>query len=207
VSDSLPDGVSREEAEAYRAAAKEALRQRVAALRRTLVADKRAAHAAAMNALLTEQPAFRDAKVLLAYSALRFEIDPRAAVERAWAEGKTVVLPRIVQETRALTLHVYEDGDELVESGFAIREPRAEAPQLAPEQVDLVLVPGLAFDARGHRLGFGQGFYDRLLPRLTRAQRVGLCFELSLLAEVPNAPHDAPVDLVITERRSMACVR
>lgn len=207
MSDSIPDGMSREEAEAFKAAAKEALRKRVAALRRTLVASTRAGYASAMTAHLVALPAFVDARVLLAYSALRFEMDPRGAVEQAWALGKQVALPRTLPETRALSLHAYRAGDELRESGFVIQEPLPEAPLVEPEQVQLVLVPGLAFDLRGHRLGFGQGFYDRLLPRLTCAVRVGLCYELSLLAEVPNAPHDAPVDFVITERRVIACMR
>lgn len=207
MSDSLPDGVSREQAEAYRAAAKEALRKRVAALRRSLVAQTRADYAAKMVELLVAQPAFVAARTVLAYSALRFEIDPRAAVERAWALGKTVALPRTLSETRALSLHAYHPGDALLEGGFVIQEPLPSAPQVDDQSVDLVLVPGLAFDARGHRLGFGQGFYDRVLPRLTRAVRVGLCYELSLLVEVPNAPHDAPVDFVITEKRVIACMR
>jgi 5-formyltetrahydrofolate cyclo-ligase len=207
VTDSLPDGVSPEQAEAYRVAVKEALRKRVAALRRTLVADTRAQYAGRMVELLVAHPAFVEARTLLAYSALRFELDPRGAVERAWAQGKTVALPRTLQETRALALHAYREGDPLVESGFVIQEPLPSAPPVDPAEVDVVLVPGLAFDTRGHRLGFGQGFYDRLLPRCTRAVRIGLCFELSMLIEVPNAAHDAPVDFVITERRTIACMR
>jgi 5-formyltetrahydrofolate cyclo-ligase len=207
VSDSLPDGVSPEEAEAYRAAAKEALRKRVAALRRSLVAQTRAEYAAKMVELLVQHPAFVEARTLLAYSALRFEIDPRAAVEQAWSLGKTVALPRTLPETRALILHAYHQGDVLEEGGFVIQEPLPTAAVIEPAAVDLVLVPALAYDMRGHRLGFGQGFYDRLLPRCTRALRIGLCYELSLLVEVPNAAHDAPVDFVITERRVIACMR
>ncbi len=207
MSDSLPDGVSAEELELLRAAAKEQLRKRVAALRRTLVAPVRAEYASRMVELLAAHPAFAQARTLLAYSALRFEMDPRGAVERAWLQGKTVALPRTLQETRALALHAYREGDPLEEGGFVIQEPLPTAPLVEPAEVDVVLVPGLAFDVRGHRLGFGQGFYDRLLPRCTRAVRIGLCFELSMLVEVPNAPHDAPVDFVITEKRIISCVR
>jgi 5-formyltetrahydrofolate cyclo-ligase len=207
VSDSLPDGVSPEQLEAFRAAAKEELRKRVAALRRTLVASVRSEYAARMVERLVAHPAFVEARTVLAYSALRFEINPRGALERAWALGKTVALPRTLPETRALALHAYREGDPLEESGFVIQEPLPTAPPVDAAEVDLVLVPGLAFDARGHRLGFGQGFYDRLLPRCTRAVRIGLCFELSMLVEVPNAAHDAPVDYVISEKRTLACMR
>lgn len=202
-----PDGVSPEEAEALRALAKEELRKRLAAVRRTLSSETRAAYAAAMCAKLVAQPAFIDASVVLAYSALRFEIDPRAAIEAAWAQGKLVALPRVVPETRAMELHAYRAGDALIESGFVVREPLASAPRVEPGDVDVVLVPGLAFDVRGHRLGYGQGYYDRLLPSLSRARRIGLAFELSLLAEVPSAAHDVPVDVLVTERRALEAER
>lgn len=201
MSSSYPDGVTPEEAESLRALAKEELRKRVAALRRTLSAETRAAHARAMTQLLHRDPLFERARVVLAYSALRFEMDPSGLVEAAWAAGKTVALPRIVPETRELTLHSYSPSDELIESGFVVKEPLVSAPRVADTDVDLVLVPGLAFDGRGHRLGYGQGYYDRLLPRLAKATKVGLAFELSLLVEVPSAAHDVPVDRVATERR------
>jgi 5-formyltetrahydrofolate cyclo-ligase len=207
VNETYPEGMTHEEAEQLRGLAKEELRKRLAALRRTLTTPTRQLYAAQMCALLSGHQAFQRAKVVLAYSALRFEIDPRAAIERAWSLGKTVALPRTLPETREITPHLYRPGDALAESGFVIQEPLVDAPEVAPTQVDLVLLPGLGYDTRGQRLGFGQGYYDRLLPRLPGAVRIGLAYELSLLAEVPNAAHDAPVDFVITERRVIPCVR
>lgn len=207
MSETYPDGMTHEEAEHLRGLAKEELRKRVAALRRALPLPLRQTYSAQMCALLVEHEGFQRAQVVLAYSALRFEIDPRAAIERAWALDKTVTLPRTLPETRELIPHVYRPGDTLAEAGFVIQEPLPDAPTLDPAQVDLVLLPGLGYDMRGQRLGFGQGYYDRLLPRLPRAVRIGLAYELSLLAEVPNAAHDQPVDFVITERRVIQCVR
>lgn len=203
----FPDGVTEEEAAALRALAKEELRKRLAAVRRALPAETRAAHARNMSQRLTAEPEFERCQVLLAYSALRFEIDSREVIEAAWARGKTVALPRIVADTRALTLHVYRPGDELEESGFVVKEPRADSERVDPAAVDVVLVPGLAFDQRGHRLGYGQGYYDRLLPTLPDAYRFGLCYELSLLVEVPAADHDVPVDALVTERRVLRASR
>ena len=201
----LPDGVTEEEFAALRAQAKEGLRTRIAALRRALPLDRRKQHAAAMCAQLTAHPAFQGARVILAYAALRFELDPQGVVEQAWLQGKTVCLPRVVTEPRGLTLHAFRQGDALIESGFVVREPLPSAPVVAPSDVDLVLVPGLAFDGRGQRLGYGQGYYDRLLPTLPRATRIGLAYELSLLPEVPSAAHDVPVHYIATERRLIAC--
>jgi 5-formyltetrahydrofolate cyclo-ligase len=199
--------MSAAELSAYREAAKEALRQRYAALRRALSGEARAARAQRACELLLAHESFARAHSVLAYAALRFELDPAAAMARAHALGKLVALPRVDVESGELRLHAYMPGDELAESGFGVREPLASAPLVLPDEIDLVLVPGLAFDARGYRLGYGKGFYDRLLPSLTRATRIGLAFELSLLAEVPNAEHDVPVDALVTDKRILLAER
>jgi 5-formyltetrahydrofolate cyclo-ligase len=193
--------MSPEELAAYREAAKEALRQRVAALRRALPAQGRAERAQVACERVLELDAFLGARVVLVYAALRFELDPALAVARAQQLGKLIALPRVVPDSAELSLHRYQPGDVLIESGYGVREPEPGTQEVAPEDVDLVLVPGLAFDDRGYRLGYGKGFYDRLLPRLPRAARVGLAFDLSLLPEVPHAQHDVPVHAVITEKR------
>lgn len=199
--------MSAEELSAYREAAKEALRKRYAALRRALTAEARGERAQRACELLLAHDAFARARCVLAYAALRFELDPALVMARAHALGKQLALPRVEGESGELRLHAYMPGDELVESGFGVREPLPSAPLIAAEQVELVLVPGLAFDVRGYRLGYGKGFYDRLLPTLARATRVGLAFELSLLAEVPNAAHDVPVHALVTEKRVLLAER
>lgn len=205
--DELPPNTTAQELEALKLQAKEALRKRVAALRRALTAEARAERARAMCAQLIAHEAFARAQVVSGYAPMRFEIDPSAALAEAHALGKGVVLPRVHTPTRELHLHYTRAGDELVESGFMVREPLETAPVAEPSSVDLVLVPGLSFDARGRRLGYGQGFYDRLLPLCTRAVRIGLAFDFQLLAEVPAFEHDAPVDYVVTDRRVLRCER
>ncbi len=200
-------GYTPEQIEQLRGAAKEELRRRIAALRRALSAETRQGFSRAMCERLIESEIFKRAKVVAAYSALRFEIDPRALVERACALGKTVGLPRLVANTGTMDLAAYRPGDPLHETPFMVKEPLESAAVIDPASVDLVLVPGLAFDTRGHRLGFGQGHYDRFLPRMPNAVRVGLSFELQLLAEVPSATHDVPVDHLATERRMLVCER
>ncbi|HEX6242142.1 MAG TPA: 5-formyltetrahydrofolate cyclo-ligase [Polyangiales bacterium] len=197
----FPDEMTQEELSAYRRAAKEGLRKRLAALRRSLNAEARAERAAAACAHLAADACFAEARLVLAYAPLRFELDPGRLLAVARTHGKRVALPRVVPETGDLSLHVYADGDSLEESGFGVREPLPSAERVAPHQVDLVLVPGLAFDASGYRLGYGKGFYDRLLPHLSLARSVGMAFELSLLPEVPREEHDIPVQRVVTEKR------
>jgi len=187
------------------AEAKEQLRVRVAALRRTVPADARAARSRAACERLAREVAFERARTVCMYMALRFELEVSTLCQRAWAAGKRVALPRVDPAGGGLTLHTYTAGDELVESPFMVREPPACAPPIADAEVDLVLVPGLAFAESGHRLGFGKGFYDRLLPRLSAAERIGVAYDFQLLAEVPHTDHDEPVHRVVTDARSLEC--
>jgi 5-formyltetrahydrofolate cyclo-ligase len=85
-----------------------------------------------------------------------------------------------------------------------VAEPAGTAPQINPAEVDVILVPGLAFDERGHRIGYGRAFYDRLLPSMPQAFRVGLAYDFQLVMELPNDPHDIPMHCVISDKR---CVR
>ena len=103
-----------------------------------------------------------------------------------------------------LVLHrVFDLSVDIVPGWLGIPEPRPTAPQVPPESIDWVLVPGLAFDATGRRLGYGGGFYDRLLPLLRPGvQCVAGALDLQIVDEVPASPHDRRVDLVITPTRS-----
>jgi len=96
-----------------------------------------------------------------------------------------------------------------VEAGYrGIPEPRADCPPVTLESIEFVLTPGIAFDAEGRRLGYGGGYYDRLLPLLhSAACRVGGAFEVQIVARVPAAPHDVRVQYVVTERRTIECAR
>lgn len=154
--------------------------------------------AEALDALAAE----RGARVVAVYAAQPAEADP-SPFDRRWvAEGGVVVFPR-VDGPGVLTFHRVDDPDALVPGFEDIREPAADTPTLPWEEVDLLVVPGVAFDDSGHRLGQGGGFYDRLLAREPRPFAVGLAYELQVVDRVPRDPHDMQVDAVITERRTL----
>ena len=100
-----------------------------------------------------------------------------------------------------LEIRAWDEGVEPVESGRMVREPPASAPLLDPAEIDLVIVPALALDPRGARIGYGAGLYDGLLPRMTRALRVGVAFDFQLIAEIPETEGDERVHLVVTDTR------
>jgi len=137
---------------------------------------------------------------VLAYAPLPREVQLDPVLVTLATEGR-LVLPRVVGEE--LSLHRVADIAGLRRGSLGIREPGADCPRVEPGDIEVVLVPGLAFGRDGTRLGRGGGYFDRLLPRL-RARRVGACFALQLFDTVPTEPHDARVDAVVTEE---GCLR
>ncbi len=180
------------------AARKAGLREATRARRRAIAQDTREAAAVAIANALSGLPELADARLVLGYGANREELDPARAVARLRERGVRIAYPRVTSDN-VLDLHEVGSPDELVLGSYSIREPRPESPRVDANEIDVVLVPGVAFDRRGYRLGYGGGFYDRFLARLPEGPlRIGLAFDEQLLDEVPTEPHDQPVDLVVT---------
>ena len=117
------------------------------------------------------------------------------------ARGKQVGLPRMLPEHK-MEVRNYEPDRPLQQVAFGIREPGEDCPLMAPEDIDLVLVPAVCYDRRGYRLGFGGGYYDRWLEHFSGA-RVGLCRTAILQEEVPIEAHDTKVQVLITEKETL----
>jgi 5-formyltetrahydrofolate cyclo-ligase len=185
--------------------AKLALREEVLAKRDALPADARARASEAISARVAALPEFGAATTVLLTLAFRSEWDTRALVRAALAAGKVVAVPRVDAKARMLELHALTDPDRDVVTGhMGIPEPMPESPRVPRDAIDFVLVPGVAFDLAGRRLGYGGGYYDRLLPLLSpNAQRVAGALELQLVDRVPAAPHDVAVRTIVTETRSI----
>lgn len=172
-------------------------------LRRFIRAQK-ARHSAAELAAMSEEitnrvlasASWQEAGTLLLYYPLPDEVDVRPLLHASYEGGKRVLLPVCVGNE--LELRLYEGESSLREGAFGIMEPTG--PLFAPEnydEIELAIIPGMAFDRAGHRLGRGKGYYDRLLPRLKAAKLTGICFPFQLLDEVPSEPHDIPMQNII----------
>jgi 5-formyltetrahydrofolate cyclo-ligase len=170
-------------------------------VRGAMQAEARAERSRAIVARLRDEPCFMQARTVAAFVAIRGEVDLASLVMLARDAGKTVLLPRVDDEGDALVLHVHAADAPLAPSRFGVPEPQPDAPIVPPHAVDLVLVPGLVFDERGHRLGYGAGYYDKLLPTLTRAVSVGVAFDFQLVPELPDTPGDVPVARIVTDAR------
>ena len=189
--------------------AKLAMRRQVLARRDALPADVLAAASAAIAARVVALPEFVSAGAVLLTLPFRSEWDTRPVVRAALAAGKTVAIPRVDARARMLELHAIADPQRDVVAGRqGIPEPLRDCPRIARDAIHFVLVPGVAFDLAGRRLGYGGGYYDRLLSLLSPGvARVAGTLEIQLVDRVPAAPHDLPVDMIVTERRTLALHR
>ncbi|HEX7329627.1 MAG TPA: 5-formyltetrahydrofolate cyclo-ligase [Casimicrobiaceae bacterium] len=187
-------------------AAKEALRAQIVAARLALPPHEHAVRSQAIAEDLTALASWQRARAVLLTLPVRGEWDASLVARAALATGKMVVLPRVDAPARMLALHRVDDLVRDIAAGrHGIPEPRAECALIAPGDIDWVLVPGVAFDAHGHRLGYGGGYYDRLLPLLApEVARVAGAFDLQIVDAVPHAAHDLPVDAIVTESRHIA---
>ncbi len=184
-----------------RAQLKAEIRARRLATRRALPKDARARRSAAIAERVLGLPEWGRASGVLAFVSMRREVQTQPLVEAAWAAGKTVATTRMAPSRTELELRRWSKGDPLEQSGMMFDQPLESAPPVDERSIDLVLVPALAVDERGHRIGYGKGFYDRLLPRLEGAVRVALIFDFERIVEVPTRPGDEPVDILVTDER------
>jgi 5-formyltetrahydrofolate cyclo-ligase len=196
--DRMPDAVNPVETIA---AAKSDARARAFSARAALDRQVREAASAAAAEILVVLPELAQAHRVLSYFALPAEIDPLGAVSALRERGVAVAYPR-VESPGILGTYLVDDERDLVPGPFGLMQPGPESVSVALELIDAVIIPGVAFDERGMRLGYGGGYYDRLLPRLRPdCLRLGLAFEEQLLAKIPAEPHDAIVDLIATQTR------
>jgi 5-formyltetrahydrofolate cyclo-ligase len=185
-----------------RAEVKSELRARMRAIRRALPAESRAARSRAVVERLVALPEYESASVVGGFYPLRGEVDLRELFERAANDGKRLALPRVDLEADELVLHRWSPGDPLEEGPYELREPPPSAETVEASSVDLLICPALALDEAGHRIGYGRGYYDRLLPRCTRAFSCGVAFDFQLISEVPAMPGDVPMRAVVTDART-----
>ncbi|MDT8861731.1 5-formyltetrahydrofolate cyclo-ligase [Alkalihalobacillus sp. MEB130] len=126
------------------------------------------------------------------------EVDTYFLIENAWAQGKTVVVPRANFNTREMTFYELTSFDQLEEGPYELKEPDPRKCSLIQQrEIDLIIVPGLAFDKKGARLGFGGGFYDRFLA-CAQATTIALAFPCQMISTIPIESHDCKVDYVVT---------
>lgn len=190
---------------------KASLRRRYAALRDTIPSTERAVAESAIRDKLFSLPAWQRAPLVCGYASVRSEISMLPIWEKAASDGKDYALPVTITDARdgRMIFRRLPDfcPESLLSARFGIPEPSEACPSLKPQDLTgaLILVPGLAFDDSGFRIGYGGGYYDRFLTELRKARipvtTVGLAFSACRTSILPHEPHDIPVDYILDERR------
>ena len=164
-------------------------------------ADEETLHEKSLQILerFRQLSAYKDASLLLAYVDAKREVESRLLMRCAWDDGKKVAVPRVDGDG---IMHFYylRSLKDLEPGAFGIMEPRADCRICEPEE-GLLLMPGVAFDEQGHRVGYGGGYYDRYLEKHPHLIHIALAFEFQIFPEVPSEKHDICPDLIVTENR------
>ncbi|CAN97146.1 putative 5-formyltetrahydrofolate cyclo-ligase [Sorangium cellulosum So ce56] len=190
---------------ALRYRAKAELRKRARAVRSSIPLDAILERSRRIQRALAELPALVAARRVALFYPIegRNEVDLRELDPLLRARGARVAYPSIDPESRAMTFRFVEDPEAMEERGLGFREPDATDEEAAA--LDVIVVPALQIDARGHRIGYGAGYYDSTLPRFCPpAHAVGVVFDFQLVAEVPATPGDVPLGTIVTDARVLA---
>ncbi|WP_054950884.1 5-formyltetrahydrofolate cyclo-ligase [Numidum massiliense] len=149
---------------------------------------------------------FQAAKTVLLYMPIRQEVDVRPLIECAWQNGQVVYLPHANKETKQIECYRVNDLAELVPGVYGILEPPVQEERRGEgADIDLVVVPGIAFGRDGYRIGYGGGYYDRFLPTLAAtAHAIGVAFSLQVAPQVPHNDYDQKLDGLVTERETLS---
>lgn len=157
---------------------------------------------------LFSHPVWKEATHITVYHSVDKEVDTLSLIREGWAAGKKIYLPKCDPKNKKLTFYQVESFDQLEVVYYGIPEPKpTECPELNIENLDVIIVPGLAFDLQGYRIGYGGGYYDRFLSSLSRrVATLSLAFPFQLVEEaLPREDYDIPVDIIITSQQCISC--
>ena len=187
---------------------KKKLRKKIIALRDNLPLEEREKKSKSIHTRLFSLPEFVSANTLAFYVSFKSEVLTETMIRKSLSLGKVVVVPITDLANRRLKLsRIIDYTDDLTPGTWGILEPKPDRIKLiALKEIDLVITPGVVFDKKGCRIGYGGGFYDGLLKSLQKEKvPVALAFELQMVEEVPVDNRDEPVDIIVTEKRVIRC--
>lgn len=146
---------------------------------------------------------YQNADLLYIYMDFKNEVITKQIIADAHQKGKKIAIPKVVKD-QIVFYYLEPNHCELKEGHFGIREPEIAKP--VEDKKGIMVVPGIAFDEKGYRVGYGKGYYDRYLQEHEVAQKISLVLELQMVEQVPFDAYDIPVDLIVTEKRVIPCL-
>jgi 5-formyltetrahydrofolate cyclo-ligase len=179
---------------------KREIRKRILTLRNAMPPESITAKSDEIVRRLMELREIRDSSTLMVFLSFGSEVLTDDLIRWGWSEGKRIVVPLCRPESRELTPCRIDGFDELETGHYGIREPKTGRLRSVPRtEIDAVIVPAVAFDRRGYRVGYGGGYYDRFLPECPQAANIGAAFACQIVPEVPSDRYDLAVDRIVTE--------
>lgn len=175
------------------------MRQHLLTVRRRLDPSQRESAGLRIQDTVAALPRWRTAKVVGVYLALPDEVPTAECIRLARSQGKTVVSPVISLDRSRMHFYAWESTADLEPGPMGILQPKP-IHLVRPEAIQMMLVPGVGFDLKGYRIGYGKGYYDRYLAG-SAAWRLGLAFDAQIVPALPVGSHDCPMDCVVTETR------
>ena len=179
---------------------KNKMRQEIKEQRKNLTCDERERCDSKICERLRQLWLYRESQTVFTYVSLADETDTKKFIERALEDGKRVVVPRCIKGTRNMEFCVINSLNDLEEGAFGVLEPKVECEVYTDYSDGFCIVPALAFDRKGYRLGYGKGYYDRFLADFC-GKTVGICYNRFVIPEIPRGKYDKSVDLIITEKK------
>ncbi|MBN1554504.1 MAG: 5-formyltetrahydrofolate cyclo-ligase [Phycisphaerae bacterium] len=183
---------------------KQTIRNRIRTMLKAMSPDQVTVRSLAVARRVVQLDEFRSAGTVLLYLPIPGEVDVLPIAREAWRAGKKVLAPTACDQCRAMrAILCCPVNEEMFHPHHGLRQPNRDLGELAIDQLDLIVVPAVAFDARCNRLGRGGGFYDRFLARPElRAKTVGVAFDEQIVPDVPVRENDRPVHVVVTDTRT-----
>ncbi len=180
---------------------KNKIRSRIESQRRSLAGESIVLQSSKIISFLKETPEYQAAKIVHCFVAWRNEVNTHQLIEEILETGRRVIVPVTDLSSHALLHSEIKSFDELKKGTFGILEPPQDRfRKVRISEFDLVIVPGVAFDLTGHRIGFGGGFYDGFLGSIT-ATKIALAYEFQIVDEIPTRAEDEKIDILVSEKR------
>lgn len=185
---------------------KKLIRKEILEKRKNLSQETRSAYSKKIIDKIFNSEAYKNSKTIMTFISFSDEVDTHDFIKKAIEDGKKIVVPITYPKTKALKPSWVKDFDELEPGFYDILAPKKEYERfIDSKEIDLIIVPGVAFRKDGYRVGYGGGYYDRFLSKLPNTPKIAIGFNIQVVEDLPTDNFDIPVDYIYTERNIINC--